>query len=429
MSPFFEALFNKISKKNSVKTQMEDISNPERNEFSETRESLLQPKLPGVKSVKKNLVISLLLLFSVIFVISFMYSMKKKDIPASSNQNAPTSMQGKENDTQLSYSKFLSNNNNGKPTNGNANGYGPNGLNPNNAQNNQNEPIAITRIPNTPNYESARYSNGQGNGSSMPSGGYGYVPYLSNPYMQNMNQQNHQSNETIPKENYLRSAIGFNIGSSEGNGGGAQTNSSTGSYSGTSTYYSASQNTLTAGSFIPVTLLTGIDSDLPSQVICQVRENVYDSITGEMLLIPQGAKIIGDVNNGTIGAAQERIAVVWKRMILPNGYSVSLGNMPGVDSAGYPGLKDRVNNHEGKVLGATLLTSLMSAAAQIAAGNTSSSNESANQLAVSGAAANVLNAGSKMLEKNININPTIQISPGTVFNILVNQDLILRPYE
>ena len=181
---------------------------------------------------------------------------------------------------------------------------------------------------------------------------------------------------------------------------------------------------------IPVTLLNGIDSDLPSQVVCQVRENVYDSFTGEMLLIPQGAKVIGEVNNGTVGTAQERIAVNWKRLILPNGVSVNLGSMPGVDNSGYPGLHDRVNNHEGKVIGATMLTSLMSAAAQIAAGNTSSSNDmSASQLAISGASANILNAGAKMLEKNINVSPTIQISPGTVFNIFVTQDLILRPYE
>ena len=438
MSPFFEALLKKITKKNATQNKTnasqvaEEILNPLYQQPIEKKESLLRPKLPGVKSIKKNLVLILLILFGAIFIISFMYSMKKKDVPAVANQNVTSAMTSSESDTKLSYSNMLKNNNNGKPINGNA--YGANGMNPNNGQGYQTDPYAGNRTAYLPN-DNARYTNQRPVMNVSPVsaddyGTYGHVPNLSNQYLQSLQNQGRQNGMqgTAPeviekKDSYLRSAIGFNIGGSDSSNGATQTST------GSSSYYEAKQNTLSAGSLIPVTLLTGVDSDLPSQVVCQVRENVYDSITGDVLLIPQGAKIIGEVNNGAVGAAQERIAVAWKRMILPNGYSVNLGSMPGVDRAGYPGLKDKVNSHTGKIFGATMLTSLFSAAAQIAAGNTSSDDQSSGQLAVSGAAGNILNAGSKILERNININPTIQISPGTIFNIFVSDDLVLRPYE
>lgn len=188
--------------------------------------------------------------------------------------------------------------------------------------------------------------------------------------------------------------------------------------------------TLQQGAIIPVTLVTGIDSDLPGQIICQVRQNVYDSVSGNYLLIPQGTKILGEVKGGAPKAGQERIGVVWQRMILPNGISVELGGMDGVDTSGYSGLKDKVDNHSGKIIGATLISSLLAAGAQIASGNVGdTSNMSTGQLAVSGAATNVMNAGAKMVEKNININPTIKIRPGIQFNVFVNKDIVLRPYR
>lgn len=198
----------------------------------------------------------------------------------------------------------------------------------------------------------------------------------------------------------------------------------------TGNYQEIAPYALTQGTLIPVTLLTGITSDSAGQVVSQVRENVYDSLTGYTLLIPQGARLIGTVSKESVGAGQERIGVAWQRLIMPDGATIDLGSMAGVDAGGYPGLKDQVNNHTGKIVGATLLTSILSAAAQIAAGNTDSSDDqSAGQLAVSGAATGIMNAGTKLLEKNININPTITIRPGMLFNVFVNQDIILRPYH
>lgn len=434
MKLFLQTLFKKMGEKRKKPQSHEPYEanqeafreNPYSVQPEEQPENLLRPKLKNVKTIKKKLVYTLVLLFGVIFVISFMYSKKSKEIPEGGLPNNTSYQQTDTIDKPMSYAELM-----GK--------QGVNPMNPNQKQNprvnngvNMNgqemqSANNLNPVPNLPYRENTRYGNTASmNYPSTPTPGYGYVPYV-NPFPQGGSQASQANSEnSAKKENYLRSAIGFALGTASGNSNGNQGSAAPVGYYSSST----PQNVLSAGSMIPVTLLNGIDSDLPSQVVCQVRENVYDSFTGEMLLIPQGAKVIGEVNNGTVGTAQERIAVNWKRLILPNGVSVNLGSMPGVDNSGYPGLHDRVNNHEGKVIGATMLTSLMSAAAQIAAGNTSSSNDmSASQLAISGASANILNAGAKMLEKNINVSPTIQISPGTVFNIFVTQDLILRPYE
>ncbi|MGE3350059.1 MAG: TrbI/VirB10 family protein [Ramlibacter sp.] len=114
-----------------------------------------------------------------------------------------------------------------------------------------------------------------------------------------------------------------------------------------------------AGTLIPAVLLTGINADLPGQLLAQVREPVYDTVTGQYLLIPQGTRILG-VYDSAVVAGQHRVLVVWSRLLFPNGTSLSLDGMPGVDLAGYAGFKDRVNNHYGKLIGAVALSSLLS---------------------------------------------------------------------
>jgi type IV secretion system protein VirB10 len=108
----------------------------------------------------------------------------------------------------------------------------------------------------------------------------------------------------------------------------------------------ASADILQAGSVIPAALLTGIRSDLPGLVTAQVTENVYDSPTGAILLIPQGARLIGAYNS-QIAFGQSRVQLVWTRLIMPDGASILLDNQPAADPAGYAGLHDRVDNHWG----------------------------------------------------------------------------------
>src|SRR5262249_3055341 len=118
-----------------------------------------------------------------------------------------------------------------------------------------------------------------------------------------------------------------------------------------------------AGTFIPGILITGINSDLPGQIIGQVRSNVYDSIQGRYLLIPQGSKLIG-IYDAKIIYGQERVLVAWQRLILPNGQSMELSDMAGVDNSGYAGLTDHVNAHYGKLVSAAILMSVLGAGVQ-----------------------------------------------------------------
>jgi type IV secretion system protein VirB10 len=185
-----------------------------------------------------------------------------------------------------------------------------------------------------------------------------------------------------------------------------------------------------AGTIIPSLLITGLNSDLPGQIVAQVRENVYDTVTGRFLLIPQGTRLVGEYDS-KIAYGQERALIVWSRLIMPNGHSISLEGMPGVDLSGYAGLKDRVNNHYGKLLTGVVLGSVIGAGAQVATGGQGSPNTPASfgQLAVSGAAQNINQAGQQITQKNLNLQPTIEIRPGMKLNVFVTKDMVLKPYS
>lgn len=183
---------------------------------------------------------------------------------------------------------------------------------------------------------------------------------------------------------------------------------------------------LMAGTVIPGIMITGINSDLPGQIMGQVSQNIYDTNAGKYLLIPQGTKIIG-VYDSKVTFGQERLLVVWNRLIFPNGKSVGIGNMTGVDISGYNGFHDKVDNHNGRISTAIIVGSLFTAGASVATG-TNSSDTSFKASAGSGVAQGASNAATKMLEKNLNIQPTIIIRPGYQFNIFLNKDIILEPY-
>ena len=187
---------------------------------------------------------------------------------------------------------------------------------------------------------------------------------------------------------------------------------------------------LNAGAVIQATLLTGVTSDVQNgDVVAQVRQNIYDSLTGTHLLIPQGSRIIG-TTGATGGLGNQRISVVFKRIILPNGASMTLPNQQAIDGTGYPGLMDKYNEHRGKLYQTAFFSALFSAAAQSLTGNTSGSDSrSPGQEAVSGAVASILQTGQKLMDKDANVNPTIEIEPGFQFSIFVNQDLAIGAYH
>lgn len=188
-----------------------------------------------------------------------------------------------------------------------------------------------------------------------------------------------------------------------------------------------------AGSNIPGVLLGGIHSDLPGEISALVRSPVFDSVSGNYVLIPQGAKLNG-VYDSEIAYAQNRLLVVWKRIIFPNGDSLNLEGMPGTDLNGYAGFGDEVDNHFGRIFGSVILGSVISAGAQLSQPqNTANSPFTAptiGQTMAQSLGVNIADTSVAITQKNIAIPPTITIRPGYKFNIKVTKDLVFEaPYE
>lgn len=186
----------------------------------------------------------------------------------------------------------------------------------------------------------------------------------------------------------------------------------------------ASANVLQAGAVIAAALITGIRSDLPGQITAQVTENVYDSPTGRILLVPQGTRIIGQYDNG-VGFGQRRVLLVWNRLIFPNGRSIVLERQPGADAEGYAGLEDGVDYHWGELFKAAALSTLLSVGAQ----SGSSSNDSDIIRALRNGASDSINqTGQQIVQRQLNIAPTLTIRPGFPVRVIVTRDLVLEPY-
>lgn len=186
----------------------------------------------------------------------------------------------------------------------------------------------------------------------------------------------------------------------------------------------ASKNVLQAGAVIAAALITGIRSDLPGQITAQVTENIYDSPTGRILLVPQGTRIIGQYDNG-VGFGQRRVLLVWNRLIFPNGRSIVLERQPGADSEGYAGLEDGVDYHWGELLKAAALSTILSVGAQ--AGSSGQDSDIVRALR-QGASDSVSQTGQQIVSRQLNIAPTLTIRPGYPVRVIVTRDLVLEPY-
>lgn len=185
---------------------------------------------------------------------------------------------------------------------------------------------------------------------------------------------------------------------------------------------------LNAGTVIPAMFVTGVNSDLPGQLLGQVSQNVFDTVSGQHLLVPQGTKVLG-LYDSRIAYGQERVLIVWTRLQFPNGKSISLEGMPGVDMSGYAGVKDRVNHHYLRLLTGVLFGSLLSASAQVAEGRTYNVEPSYGELAMQGVARNTNDVGQQITRRNLNIQPTLEIRPGMRFNVFTTKDIVLEPYN
>ena len=186
---------------------------------------------------------------------------------------------------------------------------------------------------------------------------------------------------------------------------------------------------LFAGSIIPAVSVTAIDSDLPGTITAQVRRTVYDSRSPNVVLIPQSAKLVGEYNS-MVQYGQERLMVVWNEIIYPDGSTLDLRSMAGVDQLGQAGFYDQVNNHYMKIFGSAALISLIGAAAQASQPQNNSilTAPSAGSQAIGNFANQMNTAALNILNKNMNIAPTLNIRPGYPFNVMVNRTIILEPW-
>jgi type IV secretion system protein VirB10 len=184
-----------------------------------------------------------------------------------------------------------------------------------------------------------------------------------------------------------------------------------------------------AGTLIPAVLLTGINSDLPGMITAQVAETIFDTVSGKHVLIPQGATLIGEYDS-RVTYGQQRALFVWTRVRFPNGSSISLEGMPGTDLSGFAGVRDKVDNHWWKLAQGVVLGSLLSAAAQESyGGGLNAAVPSLAQLAAAGAAQNINSAGQQIVQKDLQVQPTLVVRPGQRVAVFVTKDIELPPYR
>jgi type IV secretion system protein TrbI len=180
-----------------------------------------------------------------------------------------------------------------------------------------------------------------------------------------------------------------------------------------------------AGAVIPAALITGLRSDLPGQVTAQVTENVYDGPTGRTLLVPQGARLIGQYDAQT-SFGQSRALLVWTRLIMPNGRSVVLERQPSADPSGFAGLQDRVDNHWGQIFRAAAISTLLAIGAETGAGEDESDLIRAIRRGTSDSISQI---GRQLVGRSLDIQPTLTIRPGFPVRVILTRDLVLEPWR
>ena len=195
----------------------------------------------------------------------------------------------------------------------------------------------------------------------------------------------------------------------------------------------ASPYMIRAGFVIPAIMISGINSDLPGQVMAQVSQNVWDTATGRFLLIPQGTRLIGAYSSD-VAYGQERVLMAWQRLIFPDGKTFDIRAMPGADSAGYAGFTDQINNHWFRTISSAILMSGVIAAVDLSQDDNNSSDSSDRQRAgdaLSEALGQTLGQVlGQIISKNLNVAPTLEIRPGYRFNVIAVKDMTLPgPYQ
>ena len=225
------------------------------------------------------------------------------------------------------------------------------------------------------------------------------------------------------------SALSFNTASGGGGVGGALSNYLPGG--GPSRVDMGASYRIDAGTVIPATLLSGIISDgTNADVVAQVRQDVYDSLTGQHLLIPQGSRLLGVL----AGTSNRRMGVSFHRLILPDGTSVALPKQKAVDKSGYGGMKDKYDTHDSTFFRGALISGVMAYLSDVVddkmdnKGYTNERTEKTYSSAIKDTVNKINDRVLDRADRDANRNPTISIRPGFQFNVFINEDIQAYQY-
>ncbi|WP_334146651.1 TrbI/VirB10 family protein [Hyphomicrobium sp.] len=185
----------------------------------------------------------------------------------------------------------------------------------------------------------------------------------------------------------------------------------------------ASPYVVQAGTVIAAALITGIKSDLPGQITAQVTENVYDTPSGAHLLIPQGARLIGQYDSQIV-FGQSRVLLVWNRVVMPDGTSIVLERLQGADTAGFSGLEDEVDYHWGQLFKAALLSTVLGIGTELSVDGESEIARAIRESTQDSAS----DIGRQLVRRQLNIQPTLTVRPGFPVRVIVNRDLVMKVY-
>lgn len=193
---------------------------------------------------------------------------------------------------------------------------------------------------------------------------------------------------------------------------------------------SISKYEVKTGTYIPITLVGGINSDLPGHLVAIVREDIYDTNTGTVKIIPAGSRLFGTFSS-EVSWGQTRVQVVFNRLTLPNGKSINLGAMGAADLAGQSGLTGDVNIHLGKVIGSIIMAGVVGGADGALTNNGNHRKDENSALSKSGeeSGRTAIETVDKYTSKILDVQPTITVKPGTRGTIVVEEDIILEKYD
>ena len=190
----------------------------------------------------------------------------------------------------------------------------------------------------------------------------------------------------------------------------------------------ASPYQVMAGTIISAALITGIDSDLPGKVLASVTEPVYDSATGQYLLIPQGSRLLGEYDS-QVAAGQRRVLLVWTRIVFPDTSSLTLDRLPGVDASGYAGLEDGIDRHWSQLLASAALSTMIGIGAELAAPDRGAGQGQVIVATRQSMQDSVNQVGQELTRRDANVQPTLTIRAGSPVRVIVAKDLLLKPYR